>query len=70
LEEIVDLLLQRGYMRRHLLELVAILERVTTVGSIGALQVEIPAALAWRLAIALDLSPFAFITRYAYVSVA
>jgi hypothetical protein len=57
-------------MRRHLLELVAILERITTVGSIGALQVEIPAALAWRLAIALDLSPFAFITRYTYVSVA
>lgn len=70
LEEIVDLLLERSYMRRHLLELVAVFERVAAVGSVGALQVEIAAALTWRLAIALDLPPFALITRNADIPVA
>jgi hypothetical protein len=70
LEEIVDLLLERRYVRRHLLELVAVFERVAAVGRVGALQVEVPATLAWCLAIALDLSSFAFVARDAYVSVA
>jgi hypothetical protein len=57
-------------VRRHLLELVAVFERVAAVGGVCALQVEVSAALAWCLAIAFDLPAFAFITRDTYVPVA
>jgi hypothetical protein len=38
-EEVVDLLLERGYMRRHMLELVRFLEVVATIWRILTVEV-------------------------------
>lgn len=56
------MLLETAYGIGHLLELIRVLDvRRTAVGGVEALQVEVPTPLAGRLAIALDLSPLAFI---------
>ena len=61
-EELVHLVLQCGDVILHLLELGGILEGVrTAVGRIDTLEIEVPAAVAWCLSIAFDLSPLAFV---------
>jgi hypothetical protein len=60
--EIVDLLLERGDVRRHLLEFVRLLEVVAAIGRILAFEVEVPASLTGSLPVALDLAPLAFVT--------
>ena len=69
-EEVVDLLLQTRDVRRHLLELVALLEVVAAIGRIQALETEVAASLARRLPVALDLAPLALVACDADVAVA
>lgn len=64
IEEGVNLLLEARDMVGHATELVRVLEVVgAAVRCIVALQIEVTAPLARRLAIALDLSALAFVTR-------
>lgn len=58
----VDLLLQRSHMRRHILVLLRIFKAIAAIGRIDALEVQVPAALAWRLAVALDFAALALVT--------
>jgi hypothetical protein len=60
-EELVDLLLERVYMRRHLLELVRLLEIVATIWRILAVKVEVTTSLTRCLAIALDFASLTLI---------
>ena len=60
-EQHVDLFLQRGHVRRHILILLRIFKAIAAVGRIDALEVQVPAALAWRLAVALDFSALALV---------
>ena len=69
-EQVVHLLLQTRDVRRHLLELVALLEAVATIGRIHALEIEVAASLTRRLPIALDLAALAFIACDADVAIA
>jgi len=48
-------------MCRHLLELIAFFEIVAAVRLVVALQAEIPAALAWRISVALNFATLALI---------
>jgi hypothetical protein len=67
-EEVVDLLLERRYMRRHLLELVRFFEVVTAIRRILAVEVEVSAPLTGCLAIALDLAPLTLVTGICQLS--
>lgn len=69
-EQLIDLVLEVGDMRRHFFELVGIFEIVAAVWCIQTFQRQIAASLARRLAVALDLSPFTFITGNRDVTVA
>lgn len=48
-------------MRRHVLVLLRVLEAIAAIWRIDALEVQVSAALAGRLAIALDLATLALI---------
>ena len=56
-------------MRRHLFELLRILEPIAAVGCIDTLEIEIPASLTRGLSITLDLPALAFIARDRDVSI-
>ena len=56
-------------MRRHLFELLRVLEPIAAVRRIDALQIEIPTSLTRCLSITLDLPALAFIARDRYVSI-
>lgn len=61
-KESVYLILERRDLVGHCAELIRVLEAGgTAVGSIDALESEVAASLAWGLAVALDLSSFAFV---------
>jgi hypothetical protein len=62
IEQHVELLLQRSHMRRHILVLLRIFEATTAIERIDALEVQVPAALARRLAVALDFAALALVT--------
>lgn len=68
LEQHVDLVLQRGHVGGHVLVLGRVLEAIAAVGRVDALEVQVAAALAGRLAIALDLAPLALVARQRDVS--
>ena len=55
-------------MRRHILVLLRVLEAIAAVGRVDALEVQVAAALARRLAIALDLAPLALVAGQRDVS--
>ena len=57
----VDLFLQRSHVRRHILVLLRIFEAITAIRRIDALEVQVSAALAWRLAVALDFAALALV---------
>ena len=61
LKQHIDLILQRGHMRRHILVLLRVLEAIAAIGRVDALEVQVAAALAGRLAIARDLATLALI---------
>jgi hypothetical protein len=67
-EEVVDLLLERCYMHRHLLELVGFLEVVATVRRILAVKIEVSAPLTGCLAIALDLASLTLVAGICQLS--
>lgn len=56
-----DLILQKRYLLRHVLELLRFLEAGATVRRINTFEIEVAASLARSLAIAFDLASFAFI---------
>ena len=55
-------------MRGHVLVLLRVLEAIAAVGRVDALEVQVAAALAGRLAIALDLAALALVARQRDVS--
>lgn len=61
-EQHVNLLLQRSHVRRHILVLLRILKAIAAVGRIYAFEVQVPTALARRLAVALDFAALALVT--------
>ena len=63
LKQHVDLVLQAGHVGGHVLVLLRVLEAIAAVGRIDTLEVQVAAALAGRLAVALDLAPLALVTR-------
>lgn len=68
LKQDVDLVLQRGHVRGHVLVLLRVLEAIAAVGRVDALEVQVAAALAGCLAVALDLAPLALVARQRDVS--
>ena len=68
LEQHVDLVLQRGHVCGHIFVLGRVLEAIAAVGRVDALEVQVAAALARRLAVALDLAPLALVARQRDVS--
>jgi hypothetical protein len=59
----IDLLLKRVHVPGHLLVFRRVLEAIAAVGRVDAVEVEIAAALAGRLAVAFDLATFALSRR-------
>jgi hypothetical protein len=68
LKQYIDLVLQRSHVASHVLVLLRVLEAIAAVGRVDALEVQVAAALARRLPVALDLAPLALVARQRDVS--